>query len=366
MNVCEQAKALLGMNRFNPEVTYKLDREMEKLLLRDDEESKELYNELLAKFRAPVLNPNYSKMFSDFTKTNEVDVHKIVKRYSLDLIIGAVSFAQDLVKFCNNAVKGGYIGYNKPYCKEQLMACANKFVQLNKEGNEDKWLWYKWLEVATIRALRRNTVYMVDIEPIIKLLRIGNNIKRNIINSYYEDGDVMKEYHMLAIDVEEKFFEGRDALDTFEDQKRTEYFQIEATTKKEEEDRDKLFGRLLALFELYTLKPKTSAASFYIEYVETQVTKVPPTLLFYHTPEEALDCFTECAIFLKAFEGRNLKDALVGALIETGEGVYRRYDDVSFQDYAIKNLKILASKGVLAPDEYMYYMNKLGLLKVRE
>ena len=364
--MCEQAKALLGMNRFNPEVTYKLDREMEKLLLRDDKESKELYNELLNKFRTPVLNPDYGRMFGDFTSSHTVNVSKLVRKYSLDLIIGAVSFAQDLVKFCNGAVKAEYIGYNKPHCKDQLMACGNKFLQLNKEGNEEKWLWYKWLEVATIRGLRRNTVYLVDIEPVINLLKVGNNMKRNIINSYFADDAVMKEYHMLAIDMEEKFFEGREALDKFEEQKREEYFKIDAKTKKEENDRDKLFGRLIALVELYTLKPKTSAASFYIEYVETQVTKVPPTLLFYHTPEEALDCFTECAIFLNAFQGKNLKDALVETLIETGEGVYRRYDDVSFQDYAIKNLKILASKGILAPDEYMYYMQKLGLLKVRD
>ncbi|GAA0101585.1 hypothetical protein UT300012_23000 [Paraclostridium bifermentans] len=363
--MCEQARALLGMNRFNPEVTYKLDREMEKLLTKDDTESKELYDELL-KFRSPVLNPNYGKLFNDFSRTNIIEIDKMVRRYSLDLIIGAVSFAQDLVKFCNVGVKEGYIGYNKPYCKQQLMACASEFMKLNKEGDESKWLWYKWLEVATIRALRRNTVYMVDIEPVIKLLRIGNNIKKNIINEYFSDDDVMKEYHMLAIEVEEKFFEGREALDEFEDSKRSEYFKIEAKTKKEEQDRDMLFGRLLALFELYTMKPKTSPASFYIEYVETQVTKVPPTLLFYHTPEEALDCFTECAIFLKAFETKSLKDALVEALIEDGQGVYRRYDDVSFQDYAIKNLKILASKGILAPDEYMHYMEKLGLFKIRE
>lgn len=357
----ERAKELLTLNKYDPRVKITLDYEMDKLLAIGTEESKEVYNELL-KFRAPTINPKYGNLFSDFASTDMLYVDKLVRRYSLDLIIGVTSFAQDLAKFCNDSVTKGYIGYNQPYCKQQIMACAGKFLQEHKANKDDKWLWFRWLEVITVRALRRNTVYKVDIENVISVIKTINNYRRNIITSYFKDDLVEQEYHMLDIEMQEKFFEGRQALDEYEEQKRQRYLYWEDETYHGRTNRDKLLNKLINLVEMYTGKPTCSAGSFYIEYVETQVTEVPATLLFYHTPEEALDCFTECSVFLRVFENKSLKDSLIDALMNEGECAYRRYEDVSFDDYARNNLKLLASKGILSPQEYFEYMQKLKLV----
>lgn len=360
----ERARELLPLNRYNPRVVYTLIPEMDKLIEYtkthdcNSREVSQLYEELKLK-RLPIYNDIYKNLFGKFCETQEVDTISILRKYKLDLVIYAVSLVEDLQKFCNDSVAQRKIAYNEKSCLTAIAQLALKFLELYENKHEDMWSYYYWMERMVIRGLRRNIVYKKDLSNILPLIQNINNYKKDIINSYYVDDDLSREVLLNSIELQEKYLESRESLLKYIEQKEKEYMNAYGDAGKDQYKIRRLYDNFVSEKQQYIDKPKSLEVELYIEYIECKLTHMPIECLYYHTPEEAFDCFRECSFFLAIFNRDIIKRTVINALLNDGEGLYKRYETTSYDTFVENNLQMLSKYGILSPMEYMELRKKI-------
>ncbi len=354
----ERAKSLVGLNRYNPRIVYTLIRELDHLI----EESKkpdvnsreitELYEELKKK-RLPIYNDVYKNLFSNFCENRVIDTISILRKYKLELVLYAVSLVEDLQVFCNDAVAQKKIGYNERSCQDTILKLAIKFLELYKEGSEEMWSYYHWLERMVIRGLRRNIVYKNDLAQVLPIIANINQYKKEVICDYYDENDVTRELLLNSILLQEHYLESRESLLNFITEKEKGYMNSYGKNPDDDYKIKKLYDNFVSEKQQYLDKPKSLEVEIYMEYIECKLTGITTDVLYYHTPEEAFDCFRECSYFLKIFNRDIIKQTVIRALLKRGEGLYKRYETTSFEVFVENNLELLVRYGIVSPMEYL-------------
>lgn len=360
----DKAKELLPLNRYNPKIVYTLIGELDKLVEYtkthecNSREVSEIYEELKRK-RLPIYSDIYKNLFGKFCESQIVDTIGILRKYKLDLVIYAVSLVEDLQAFCNDSVANKKIAYNERSCLDTIIKLALKFLELYNTKDEEMWSYYHWMERMVIRGLRRNIVYKKDLTAVLQIIQNINEHKKDIINSYYSEDEVSRELLLNSIELQEKYLESRECLLNYIEAKEKEYMNAYGDAGKDQHKIRRLYDNFVSEKQQYLEKPKSLEVDLYIEYIECKLTHMPIECLYYHTPEEAFECFRECSYFLAVFNREVIKRTVINALLKDGEGLYKRYETTSYEVFVDNNLDMLVRHGILSPMEYMELRKKI-------
>lgn len=352
----EYAKELSKLNRYNPKVVYTLTKTMDKMvedmksLPSIPREASDLYEDL-KQLKLPVYNDIYRRLFETFCEHRMIDVPKTLRTYKLDLTLYNVSLADDLRTFSNGVLATNKIGYNQPHCKNAIITATLKFLELYNAKDESMWTYYYWLDKMVVRGLRRNMVYKKDITDVLTVIQNVNNLKKTIVNSFYKEDEVTRQIILDGIELQEVFLDSRTKFEDYCQEKMKGYLNDYKSDNKY--DNQILYDRFISERQQYIGEPKAKELVMYLEFIELNIQELPLEFLFYHTPEEAFECFRECTYFLNVFNKEVIRDTVLTSLDENGEGLYKRYETVDYKEFVQKNLDILIKYGMISPEEYM-------------
>lgn len=355
----EYAEELIKLNRYNPKVVYTLTRTIEnmvsdmKKLPCITKEHGELH-EKLKSLKVPVYNDIYRRLFGDFCEQRLVDVPKTLRTYKLDLVLYNISLVDDLRTFSNEVLATNQIGYNQPHCKATLINATLKFLELYNSGDELMWTYYHWIDKMVVRGLRRNMIYKKDILDVITIMGNVNQLKKTIINNFYKEDVITRQMLLDSIELQDKFLDSRTEFERYCQEKMQGYLNDYKSDNKH--NNQILYDTFLSERQQYLGQPKSKELVMFLEYIELKIQELPVEFLYYHTPEETFECFKECSYFLNVFNRSIIKDTVLTALTENGEGLYKRYETVNDKEFVQNNLDILIKYGMISPEEYMKIM----------
>ena len=361
----DKVKEYLSLDKFDPDL-YLRKYVIKEYLVNSEELSEEerfeldlLYNE---KFSS-IVSDKYLTMFNQFMFSEEIDMVNFIRAHSLSLILYSIKLVENLMYFAYGVVDQGFVGIYSNTPEVALNEQTRYALDAIKDNNPKKWEYVERVRIMLVDGLRWNTIYSVNSEAAIGLVKYINKYKRDIVLEVYGDSIdgrlLIDEY-----DLEDAFMESRTALQSLYELKRGAYKELIDNGFSREYS--SLYDHLYVAYTSYDgigdsparrkMAAKKEACVIFEEYIIAQLTEAPNLHhLYYHTPEGFNRLYSTCEQFLNVFNTDRIRGVIISDLGYGGSGAVF---NTSNNDAYIENMKLLARYGIITQSEYNYYCKR--------